>query len=159
MLRPCSLKRVKTRWFAALALYKGAEAVFSLLFPLFVLNGLRLPVGMVGLLTGLISFSAVPGAMLWGALSDRWHRRRPLLVLGCLGSGLCLLGMGLAHTAWQMAFLCLLYGAMAGPPLAGGAGCRPDYRNHAPAALGGHLRGVQCTGRLGLGGLGWLWAR
>jgi MFS family permease len=46
--------------------------------------------------------------MLWGALSDR--RRRPYLVLGCIGSAVCLAGMGCVWSVWQMTILCLAYG-------------------------------------------------
>jgi MFS family permease len=108
--------RIKTRWFYALAPYKAADGVFSLLFPLFLLNVLDMQVGTVGVLTALVSLTAVSGSMFWGYLSDRRHLRRPLLVLGCTGSALCLAGMGLAWSMPQMILLCLAYGALSIAP-------------------------------------------
>ena len=108
--------RIKTRWFYALAPYKAADGVFSLLFPLFLMNVLDMRVGTVGVLTALVSLTAVSGSMFWGYLSDRRHLRRPLLVLGCTGSALCLAGMGLAWSMPHMILLCLAYGALSIAP-------------------------------------------
>lgn len=44
-----------TRWFYALLPYRASEAIFSLVFPLFLLSVLRVNVGTVGLLTALVS--------------------------------------------------------------------------------------------------------
>jgi MFS family permease len=101
---------IKRRWYYALAPAKASEGLFSILFPLFLYDGLHLQIGAVGALTALISLMAVPGSMLWGALSDRQRRRRLYLVLGCSGSAVCLAGMGFAGNVWQMTLLCLAYG-------------------------------------------------
>ncbi|GIX46984.1 MAG: hypothetical protein KatS3mg131_1195 [Candidatus Tectimicrobiota bacterium] len=98
-------------WFYALAPYKASEAIFSLLFPLYLLNVFHLQAGPVGLLTALISLTSVPGSVLWGHWSDRLQVRRPFLIVGCVGSSLCLLGMGLVTAVLPLVPLCLLYGA------------------------------------------------
>lgn len=104
------LPRTKIRWFYALLPYRASEAIFSLAFPLFLLSVLQANVATVGLLTALVSLTSVPGSMLWGYLSDRLHKRRVFLVWGCIGSGVCLIGIGLAPNLTLMAWLCLAYG-------------------------------------------------
>lgn len=76
--------RAQTRWFDALLPYKASEAIFSLVFPLFLLSVFQVNVGTLGLLTALVSLTFVPGSILWGYLSDRLHRRRLFLVWGCI---------------------------------------------------------------------------
>jgi MFS family permease len=107
---------IETRWFYALMPSRASEAIFSLLFPLFLLDVLHAHVGTVGLFTGLISLTAVPGAILWGSLSDRLYKRREFLILGYIGSGVCLAGMGLVSSLPLMAFLCLAYGVFSSAP-------------------------------------------
>jgi MFS family permease len=104
------LPQAKIRWFYALLPYKASEAIFSLAFPLFLLSVLQVNVGTLGLLTALVSLTSVPGSILWGYLSDRLHRRRIFLVWGCIGSGVCLVGMGATPNLTLMALLCLVYG-------------------------------------------------
>lgn len=108
--RMMSFTHIETHWFYAMMPYRAGEAIFSLLFLLFLLDVLHAHVGTVGLLTGLISLTAVPGSILWGYLSDHLHKRREILILGYIGSGLCLVGMGLASNLTLMVFLCRLYG-------------------------------------------------
>ena len=104
------LPRTKTRWFYALLPYRASEAIFSLAFPLFLLSALQANVATVGLLTAMVSLTSVPGSMLWGYLSDRLHKRRVFLVWGCIGSGVCLIGMALVPNRTIMALWCLAYG-------------------------------------------------
>ncbi len=102
--------RVKTRWFYALWPFKAGDATFSILLPLFLATVMQADVGIVGLLTTCSSLAAVIGSMFWGYLTDRHHRRRRYIVLGCVGSAACLFGMAFARTVPQMALLCLGYG-------------------------------------------------
>jgi MFS family permease len=104
------IPRAHIRWFYALLPYKASEAIFSLVFPLFLLSVFRVDLGTLGLLTALVSLTSVPGSILWGYLSDRLRRRRIFLVWGCIGSGVCLVGMGVTSNLIVMALLCLAYG-------------------------------------------------
>ena len=144
--------RIKTRWFYALMPYKASEAIFSLLFPLFLLEGLQAHVGTVGLLTAFISLTSVPGAMLWGTLSDHRHKRRLFLVLGCVGSGLCLAGMASANHLTLMALLCLLYGlfAIASAPIPSALIMETMPEDHWDEAFGTYNK---------IGGWGWVGGR
>lgn len=105
-----SFTRIKTRWFYALSPYKSCEGMFSLIFPLFLFNVLQASVGMVGVLTALVSLGAVAGAMFWGYISDRFRTRRAFIVLGCLWSGFCLATMAGVVSLTIMAFLCVAFG-------------------------------------------------
>ncbi len=111
-MQPPSPGRPERRfhWFYALAPYKAGEAIFSILFPLYLLNVQQASLSTVGLLTACVSLTSVPGSVLWGYLSDRWHVRRPYMVLGCVGSALCLGAMGLATSVSHLVVLCLIYG-------------------------------------------------
>lgn len=141
--------RIKTRWFYALVPYRASEAVFSQLFPLFVRQGLEYQAGIVGVLTALISLMAVPGSMIWGALSDQHRQRRLFLLLGCLGSSAGLLGMALASTLPQMILLCLVYGAfsIALGPIPSILIMETTRRDHWEEALGTFNK---------IGGWGWV---
>jgi MFS family permease len=110
MLRTLSFGSYTRSWFQAFIPYKVSEAIFSLLFPLYLVNVLDLQVGTVGLLTALISLTAVPGSMLWGYLSDQRKQRRAYVVLGCVGSAGSLMAMALVQTVTPMILLCLIYG-------------------------------------------------
>lgn len=61
--------------------------------------------------TGSQCFTAV----LWGYATDAsWCWRKKVLVLGLLGTGIAVLGVGFAHTFWEVVFCRLLAGAVNG---------------------------------------------
>ena len=73
----------------------GAVSPVSALFITQVLGG---DVSSVGVMSALTAVASVPGAGLWGALSDRTGRRGPYIVLGLLGYGIPVILFGLSQT-------------------------------------------------------------
>jgi len=83
------------RWFYAYAPMSVAMGLSTPLIPLFMVVALHASLLDVGLLVFFTSLAAVPGAILWGRVSDRLHRRRAFVLLG-LGS----LAVTLPLMAW-----------------------------------------------------------
>lgn len=75
------------RWLYGWALGYAAVGAASLLVPLYAL-ALGGGAFLVGLLAATAAFAGVPGAVLWGRLAARTHRRRPfvLVALGLLAA-------------------------------------------------------------------------
>lgn len=76
--------------------YNASAAAVSPLNALFVTNVLGGDVAAVGTLAAITALASVPAAGFWGALSDRFGRRGPFIVLGLLGFGIpiALIGIG-----------------------------------------------------------------
>lgn len=69
-------------WFYAYAPLNVATGLATPLIPLYFITVLQASLLDVGLLVFFTSVAAVPGAILWGRLSDRLQRRRPFVLLG-----------------------------------------------------------------------------
>jgi MFS family permease len=110
MAPPLSFSHLQSRWYYALIPHRAGEGILSIVFPLFLLHIIQVQVGTVGVLSGLISCTAMVGAMFWGYMSDRYRLHRSIMVLGCLLSGLCLIGMGFADSLSQLIIWCFIYG-------------------------------------------------
>ena len=110
-IHPFTCTNTNMYWFFALTPYRACEGIFSLIFPLYLFNILRLPASSVGLLVGLVSFGAVAGSIFWGYVSDRYHTRRAFMVMGCTLGGMCLAALSLfSHFAVAIVPLCFAFG-------------------------------------------------
>lgn len=69
-------------WFFSYAPVNIANGATSPLIPLYMVLVLHASVLDVGLLFFFTSLAAVPGAVLWGKLSDKLHRRRVFVLIG-----------------------------------------------------------------------------
>jgi MFS family permease len=79
----------------------SSEAIFAIL-PLFVTSVLGASAAMLGAMEGFADFAASSLDLLSGYLSDRWHRRKPLVVLGYGLSSLAKAVLLVARTAGQV---------------------------------------------------------
>ncbi|HKZ59456.1 MAG TPA: MFS transporter [Candidatus Thermoplasmatota archaeon] len=70
------------RWFFAFVPANIANGASSPLIPLYMLIVLHASVFEVGLVFVAASLAAVPGAVFWGRLSDKLHRRRAFVIVG-----------------------------------------------------------------------------
>src|SRR3972149_12191907 len=70
------------RWFFAFAPATIANGPSSPLIPLYMLIVLHASVFEVGLVFVAASLAAVPGAVFWGPLLDKLHRRRAFVIVG-----------------------------------------------------------------------------
>src|SRR5947208_15750627 len=89
----------------------------SALIPLvaYALGGSLLNVGIIAAAT---SIASVPSCMLWGSTCDRIARRKPCLLIWCLGSGVALVAMAASRTMsdfYLSNLLAGLLGAASGP--------------------------------------------
>jgi MFS family permease len=82
---PPGERKRSPRWFYAYAPLNVASGLSAPLIPLFMVTALHASLLDVGLLVFFTSLAAVPGAILWGRISDRLHRRRAFVLMG-LGS-------------------------------------------------------------------------
>ncbi len=85
------------RWYHAYSLGNLAAGGVSILIPLYVLH-LGKDVGAIGLLTATGNLVGIFASLTWGALSDRFNRRKGFAVLGLTGVGLSFLLMGFFQT-------------------------------------------------------------
>ncbi len=100
------------RWFYSFVPHKiGAGSSVSLP-PLFITEVLGGSVAAVGVATSLTSVAAVPAAILWGWLSDRFGSRRLYLALGFLGFGVPTLLMAFSQNVANFLLLTALVGAL-----------------------------------------------
>lgn len=107
------------RWFYGFVPHKvGAGSTVSLP-PLFITEVLGGSVAMVGVATSMTSIAAVPAAILWGWLSDRFGARKFYLALGFLGFGIPTLLMAFSQNVANYLLLTALVGALtiAGTPV------------------------------------------
>ncbi len=107
------------RWFYGFVPHKiGAGSTVSLP-PLFITEVLGGSVAMVGVATSITSVAAVPAAILWGWLSDRFGSRKLYLALGFLGFGIPTLLMAFSQNVANYLLLTALVGALsiAGAPV------------------------------------------
>ncbi len=63
----------------------------------------------VGLAITLFNAVSVPAALFWGLITDRFHRRRPLIVISFLGTALILVLFLFAKTGYWVSFLYALF--------------------------------------------------
>ena len=107
------------RWFYGFVPHKiGAGSTVSLP-PLFITEVLGGSVAMVGVATSITAAAAVPAAILWGWLSDRFGSRKLYLALGFLGFGIPTLLMAFSQNVANYLLLTALVGAfsIAGTPV------------------------------------------
>lgn len=87
------------RWLYGWAVGYAAVGAASLLVPLYVLalGGSAL---VVGLIAASAALAGVPGALLWGRLAARTHRRRPFLLVALAATGVVLLVLPALRSPW-----------------------------------------------------------
>ncbi|MCX6650313.1 MAG: MFS transporter [Methanomassiliicoccales archaeon] len=85
------------RWYYSFLPYNLSGGSTNALIPLFITEGLKGTVAQVGIVSAATSLAAVPGAVLWGNLSDTTKRRVPFVLLGFLGVAFSLVLMGLSQ--------------------------------------------------------------
>lgn len=85
------------RWLYGWALGYVAVGAASLLVPLFAI-GLGADAFLVGAIAAVAAFAGVPGALLWGRLAARTHRRRPFVLVALLSSAVVLGLLPLSRT-------------------------------------------------------------
>ncbi len=88
------------RWFYAFVPVNIANGATAPLIPLYMVLSLHATVLDVGLVFFFTSLAAVPGAVLWGRLSDRLQRRRAFVVMGLASFALTLPIMAVTDTLW-----------------------------------------------------------
>jgi len=86
-----------SRWYYSFLPYNLSGGSTNALIPLFITEGLKGTVAQVGIVSAATSLAAVPGAVIWGNLSDTTKRRVPFVLLGFLGVAFSLLLMGLSQ--------------------------------------------------------------
>jgi MFS family permease len=86
------------RWFYAFGPVNIANGATAPLIPLYMVIVLHASVLDVGLVFFFSSLAAVPGAMFWGRLSDRLHRRRAFVLIGLASFALTLPLMALTDS-------------------------------------------------------------
>jgi DHA1 family multidrug resistance protein-like MFS transporter len=89
-------------WFYAFIPQRLSSGVTANLVPLFVVQVVGGTVADVGRVTSLTALAGVPASILWGNLSDRLGRRRPLLLLGFLGFALSTVLIGLGRSVAEV---------------------------------------------------------
>ncbi|MEF8726575.1 MAG: MFS transporter, partial [Candidatus Bipolaricaulota bacterium] len=85
------------RWYYSYSLANLAAGGVSILIPLYVLH-LGGEVSDIGLLTAAGNLVGIAASLTWGALSDRWNRRKLFVVIGFLGVGLSFILMSIVET-------------------------------------------------------------
>lgn len=137
-----------SHWFRCFLPHGIAGGATSVLIPLFAyaLGGSLVDVGIIAAAT---SIASVPAFILWGALSDRLHRRRAFLVLGFAGSTLSFAAMAASGTMAQFYLANLLFGflAAAAAPVSVVLVMETSERKQWPARVARLSR---------IGGVGWV---
>jgi len=87
-------------WFYAFIPVNIANGATSPLIPLYMVISLGASVLDVGFLFFFTSLAAVPGAILWGRLSDRIHRRRLFVLIGLASFAFTLPIMAITRDLW-----------------------------------------------------------
>lgn len=100
------------RWYYSFLPYNISAGGTNALVPLFITEGLRGTVAQVGIVNAAISLASVPGAILWGNLSDTTRKRVPFVLMGFLGVAFSLLLMGFAQSMTEFYLANLIFGFM-----------------------------------------------
>ncbi|MBN1110116.1 MAG: MFS transporter, partial [Methanomassiliicoccales archaeon] len=100
------------RWYYSFLPYNISAGGTNALVPLFITEGLRGTVAQVGIVNAAISLASVPGAVLWGNLSDTTRKRVPFVLMGFLGVAFSLLLMGFAQSMTEYYIANLIFGFM-----------------------------------------------
>ncbi|HIH76184.1 MAG TPA: MFS transporter [Methanomassiliicoccales archaeon] len=100
------------KWYYSFLPYNASAGSTNALIPLFITEGLKGSVAQVGIVNAAISLASVPGAILWGNLSDTTRKRVPFVLLGFLGVAFSLLLMGFASNMTEYYVANLLFGFM-----------------------------------------------
>ena len=100
------------KWYYSFLPYNVSAGSTNALVPLFITEGLKGTVAQVGIVNAAISLASVPGAILWGNLSDTTRKRVPFVLLGFLGVAFSLLLMGFANSMTEYYLANLMFGFM-----------------------------------------------
>ncbi|MCG7844701.1 MAG: MFS transporter [Methanomassiliicoccales archaeon] len=98
------------RWYYSFLPYNMSGGSTNALIPLFITEGLKGTVAQVGLISAATSLASVPGAILWGNLSDTTRRRVPFVLMGFLGVAFSLLLMGMSQGITEYFLANLMFG-------------------------------------------------
>ena len=136
------------RWYRAYLPNGMAGGATSPLIPLYTAR-LGGSVADVGIVAAASSISSVPAFLLWGALSDRLHRRKAFLLLGFLGLAVSLLAMAFAGNIPQLYLANLLMGFLsaASAPVGAVLVMESARKEDWPSRLAAFSR---------MGGIGWI---
>jgi MFS family permease len=88
--------------------YNAGAGAVNPLSALFVTQVLHGDVSSVGTLAAVTALASVPASGVWGALTDRFGRRGPFIILGLVGFGVPVVLMGLSQSllvAYLLSFL------------------------------------------------------
>jgi len=100
------------KWYYSFLPYNLSAGSTNALIPLFITEGLKGTVAQVGIVNAAISLASVPGAILWGNLSDTTRKRVPFVLLGFLGVAFSLFLMGFAGSMTEYYVANLIFGFM-----------------------------------------------
>lgn len=89
------------RWLYGWGLGYAAVGGASLLVPLYAIE-LGAGAFVVGLIAATAAFAGVPGALLWGRLAARTHRRRPFVLVTLGATAATLLAVPLLSSPWTV---------------------------------------------------------
>jgi MFS family permease len=92
---------MEDRWLYGWTLGYVAVGAASLLIPLYALALGGGPL-LVGVLASTAAFAGVPGALLWGRLAARTHRRRPFLLVALGATAAVLAVTPLVRSPWLL---------------------------------------------------------
>lgn len=98
------------KWYYSFLPYNVSAGSTNALIPLFITEGLRGSVAQVGIVSAATSLASVPGAILWGNLSDTTRKRVPFVLIGFLGVALSLVLMGLSHSITEYYLANFIFG-------------------------------------------------
>jgi len=100
------------KWYYSFLPYNVSAGSTNALIPLFITEGLKGTVAQVGIVNAAISLASVPGAILWGNLSDTTRKRVPFVMLGFLGVAFSLLLMSFAGSMTEYYVANFIFGFM-----------------------------------------------
>ncbi|AAL81474.1 MFS transporter [Pyrococcus furiosus DSM 3638] len=100
--------RLRGSWFYSFIPFKIATGGITPLIPTLALEVNATPLDL-SYLSGTGSLSSMIGGLLWGALSDRFKRRKVFLILGLIGASLFILALGLSSSIKELIVVNALY--------------------------------------------------
>ncbi len=95
-------------WINSVLPYSIALGPIATLVQLFVLN-LHGTVVDVGIVVTIFNGVSIPAAVVWGFITDRFHRRRPIIIASYLMTAGCLLSLLFARTVYSISILYAIF--------------------------------------------------
>lgn len=157
-MAPDETPTISERWYWSMLPFSIVTGMMTPLLLIYLMTFLHGGVLESSLLVLSMAVGSVPGAVLWGYLSDRYQRRKEILVIGFVGSGLIALGMYFTDSMEPYLILVFAFGFLsnAAAPVAPALVLESTGREHWAEHLGKF--NAICSGGHMVGSLiGFLW--